>query len=414
MPLLLLAVLAALPASSVAAQTATQAQASPLIRSSEISLSRTQALLHLDLVNGRSLDLAISDGRVLIDGDAVGTAQRGGRLDQAWRELLNRAIDASPADLPGMLIEWDPPAGDAAGRLDAVLESMLRQGSTAAYAPADVAVDVTADAAVDVTADADASAEAVQADGQSLDTIEALNDEIRRLRGEIQAQVREVRLEQRRSSGPAWSRPFRHIVRGIGGILSVLVAYAVIFGIGLAVIFFGGRRYIEGVADTARHQTLRSLFVGLAGACLIIPAFILGIIALAISIVGIPALLAWIPLFPLATILALMLGYLAVAHAAGEALAERRFYATDWFRRGNSYYFLMTGIGVLVAFFLASQVVSMAGPWLGFFTGLLIFLGVVTTIAALTIGFGAVLISRAGTRPLRNGEPDLFSEESIV
>ena len=74
-----------------------------------------------------------------------------------------------------------------------------------------------------------------------------------------------------------------------------------------------------------------------------------------------------------------VLGYLGVAHAAGEAFAERRFYVTDWFKRGNSYYFLLTGLGVLLAFFLASQVVHMAGPWLRFISGILIFFGVVTT-----------------------------------
>jgi hypothetical protein len=60
----------------------------------------------------------------------------------------------------------------------------------------------------------------------------------------------------------------------------------------------------------------------------------------------------------------------------------------------------------------------MAGPWLGFIRGLLFFVGSVTTWAAITIGFGAALVSRGGSRPVRpppaDIEPDLFREEANV
>jgi len=111
-----------------------------------------------------------------------------------------------------------------------------------------------------------------------------------------------------------------------------------------------------------------------------------------------------------------LLGYIGVAHAAGEALAERRFYATDWFQRGNSYYFLITGLGLLLAPFAVMHAVSMAGPWLGFLSGILGAIGFIATWAALSIGLGAVLLSRAGTRP--NGsvpsaaspDPEIYAE----
>jgi hypothetical protein len=219
----------------------------------------------------------------------------------------------------------------------------------------------------------------------------------------------------RADRGGFWdNRPFRHVFRGLTGVAQWAIFYAVVFGIAFATIFFGGRRYIEAVADTARTSTTRSLLVGLAASFLVIPAFFLGIIALAISIVGIPVLIAWIPLFPVAVGLAILLGYIGVAHAAGEALAERRFYATDWFQRGNSYYFLMTGLGLLVAPFVAVNVIRMAGPWLGFLGGIFAAIGVVVMWAALSIGLGAVLLTRGGTRP-GNGstiasEPGIYAE----
>ena len=54
-------------------------------------------------------------------------------------------------------------------------------------------------------------------------------------------------------------------------------------------------------------RSILSGLIGLAGSFLVIPAFVLGIIALTISIVGIPALLAWVPLFPIAVVLSLAL-----------------------------------------------------------------------------------------------------------
>jgi hypothetical protein len=48
--------------------------------------------------------------------------------------------------------------------------------------------------------------------------------------------------------------------------------------------------------------------------------------------------------------------------------------------------------------FVISNVLAIAGPWLGFLRGLFIVAGVCGTVAAALIGFGAVLITRAGSR----------------
>ncbi|MFW6205958.1 MAG: hypothetical protein ACOC5I_01840, partial [Gemmatimonadota bacterium] len=245
---------------------------------------------------------------------------------------------------------------------------------------------------------------------EKLDELEELGtadlEALRQLRTELERDLRdeirnELRSELRVNDWTrAWSSPWRHVTRGLGGIFSTLITYAILVGLGFVAVFFG-RTYLEGIADTAREQTLRSGLVGLAGSFLVLPAYILGLLALAVSIVGIPLLLVFAPLFPVAVAVAALGGYLAVAHGAGESLAERRFTGDDWFSRANSYYYIITGVGLLLVLFLASHIVSMAGPWLGFLEGLLKFLAVTLTWAAFTIGFGAVLISRAGTRPGR-------------
>lgn len=365
------------------------AQTLSSVVSSEFSMSGSEAALSLELQGGRDLDLAIRDGGVFIDGVRVGDAARGSALDRQWRDLLQRAMDASSAELPQLLFQWSAD-GDMGERMDSALDAAL-------------------------------SGEAVDADAVTVVPAAPISDSVTRLVeriGELEQMVERLESQPARVTVERPSRnrnPFHRITEGIAGIFSILVTYVVLFGIGFAVIFFGGRKYIEGVADTARHAPARSFLVGLAASFLIVPAFVLGIIALVISVIGIPGLLVWVPGFPVAVVLALLLGYLGVAHAAGEAFAERRFYVTDWFQRGNSYYFLLSGIGILLALFLASQVVHMAGPWLDVIRNILIFLGFATTAVVILIGLGSVMISRGGKTPVRadgtTAERDLFTEE---
>ena len=379
----------------LAATPATAQETLTNIISSEFSLSGSAATLELELAGGRTLQLGLRDGGVFIDGARVGDAPRGSPLDREWRDLLTRAMDASPAELPQLLFEWSAEGG-AGALLDSALDAALLPGAAAVQAQA--------------------AQNAAPAAAPNTDSVNRLIERITELQSEVDRLESRSRVAvQRPSRG---RNPFHHIGEGLAGILSILVAYAVLFAIGFVVIFFGGRKYIEGVADTARHATGRSFLVGLAAAFLVVPAFILGMIALVISVIGIPGLLVWVPGFPVAVLLAALLGYIGVAHAAGESLAERRFYVTDWFQRGNSYYFLLTGLGLLLALFFAAMVVYMAGPWLGPISGVLMFLGVVTTMVVTIIGFGAVLISRGGKHPVRGTgsgtESDLFTEGAGV
>ena len=250
-----------------------------------------------------------------------------------------------------------------------------------------------------------------------------MDDSLTRLQSKIEhleEQLDEARGDAvnatRRHRGPDWLAPLRWVGRGISGMFATLITYAVLFGIGFVAIMFGGRKYIEGVADTVRAGMGRSFLVGLAGSFLLLPVFVLGVIALAISIVGIPALLVWIPLFPVAAIGAALLGFLGVAHAAGESWAERRYNGGEWITRANSYYYMATGLALLSALFIAAQVITMAGPWLSFINNILNFFGIMLTWAAATIGFGAVLISRGGSRVADRTSMDapMYAEQTNV
>src|SRR5690606_35276739 len=93
---LLLAVAFPAAAQDATAAVAQETAASPIL-SSQISVSRNDASLELELANGRRVRMQILDGRVLLDGRAIGEAARGWTLDRAWRELLDAAIDAPAA-----------------------------------------------------------------------------------------------------------------------------------------------------------------------------------------------------------------------------------------------------------------------------------------------------------------------------
>lgn len=402
----LLIVGAALFAGDVAAQ-----QSAGRILSSEIAISRDRAEIQLEMENGRKVTFATTTGSssrvpgaapmqrtTSASGDEMLLLEvsRGDALDRSWRNLLNAAMEATPEQLPGLLRDWSPPSGRGAGAFEGAMDDLLAHAWGASQAAAPVVP---------------------AAPGVIDDSVVKLEAKIQELQEELH-ETRETVIETRNTRrGPDWLAPFRRVWRGISGIFATIITLSVLFGIGLVAILFGARKYLEGVADTVRAGVGRSFLVGLAGTFLLVPVFVLGIIALAISIVGIPALIVWIPLFPVGALAACVLGYLGVAHAAGESWAERNYYGSDWFRRGNSYYFMMTGLVLLGSLFFAANVIYMAGPWLGFINAVLNFFGIVLTWGAATVGFGAVLISRGGSRPASHTaaeQSSLFTEDANV
>lgn len=227
---------------------------------------------------------------------------------------------------------------------------------------------------------------------------------------QVRAQVRSElanRLSRHQSRSFSLFSPVRRIANGIGGILQDLVSLLFLGLIGAGVVAFAGTN-LDAVAETARRSPGRAAAVGVAGTFLLVPVWIVGIIALAVSIIGIPVMIAWLPLFPLAAVAAAILGYLAVAHNVGQWLAGTDLRFADRIRPSNRMHTVVAGLVTFIGAFIVANVVSMV-PFFGFLEGLLIFVGVVATIIATTIGFGAVLLTRAGTRP-EYGFTDLHTE----
>ena len=237
-------------------------------------------------------------------------------------------------------------------------------------------------------------------DGDVVDVAKKEGAVEQEVRDQIRKELRSEILDEVRGSergGAGLFNPLRRVAGGIGGVLQDLIAVFILGLIGLGVVSFAPQN-LDTVAETARHSPGRAAMVGLAGTFLLVPVYVLGFIALLVTIVGIPVAIAWLPVFPLAALAAGLLGYLAVARNVGEWLADSGYAYTSWIRKSNSMTTLAGGLVGLMAFFVAAHVLGMV-PFFGFFKGLLVFAGVMAAIAAFLIGFGSVLLTRAGRRP---------------
>lgn len=251
-------------------------------------------------------------------------------------------------------------------------------------------------------------------DLERLGELDELEEDLRsEIREEIRRELRsELRDEFRdRYRGPDLFSPLRRVGRGLGGLFQNLFGFVLVVALGMVAVHFVPER-LERIGDTARRGPARAGLVGIAGLFLLFPAWIIGIVALAVSIIGIPVMIAWIPLFWVAAGLAAAVGYLAVARILGEWIAEQGFRGLDFLRPSNTVHALAAGVAALLIPFAAANVVEMAGPWLGVVEGLLLAVGWIAVAAAGSVGFGAILLSRGGREPRHRppgepfGEPD--------
>jgi len=196
---------------------------------------------------------------------------------------------------------------------------------------------------------------------------------------------------------------------GLGSLAKTIAMYLLFGFLGALVVYFF-RNNLEAVSDTVSFSFGRSFLTGLAAEVLFLP------IGLVMTIMIVTAIA--VPFYALAFVLLGLLGYIGVAHAAGENLTRRRFSWSTRMRRSNSYYYVLNGIGVLLALFVGAAITEMAYPLLGWSHDLLIASAWILTWVASTSGLGAALLSRAGTqrkyarpRELRELPVDTLAEE---
>ncbi|HEX8246062.1 MAG TPA: hypothetical protein VF541_21280, partial [Longimicrobium sp.] len=203
------------------------------------------------------------------------------------------------------------------------------------------------------------------------------------------------------------------IGEGIEGLISTLTLGLILCGIGAALVFYALPQ-LERVSHVVRRDTLRSAGIGIAANFLSLPAFIVGVVVLFVTIVGILLVPLFIPLFWVAIAAAAAYGVVAVAHAVGERTAEQS--GSFEAMRRNAYSYVFTGVGVLLVPLFVAHLLELTG-FLGWLGDLVELLGNLLLWLAATIGFGAVVITRGGTRagwpwkPRAGAYDPIFDEE---
>ena len=231
--------------------------------------------------------------------------------------------------------------------------------------------------------------------------------ELNELRSELRDEIRRELEEQFEGAYSSRTRsifsPFRHIWKGVAGIFQNLLTFGILSALGaLALYFWPGR--VDVVANTAKESLPKAAMVGMAGAFLFVPVWVIGCVALAISIIGIPALLAWVPLFPIAGGLAALFGFLSVAMLVGDWAQEKGVRGFEWIDGSSPLMRMVGGIFAVTLLAVATNVLRMGGPLLGFFHGLMSFVAGLTLLGMISVGFGAVLLSRGGRRTYTEGD----------
>lgn len=175
----------------------------------------------------------------------------------------------------------------------------------------------------------------------------------------------------------------------LGALQLVFAWFAVILVLGIGVLVMAGE-YLDGVLDTLERSVARSLLVGFGAQLAIVPALVVLVVALAITVVGILLIPFAIVAYAIAVAGLVSLGFLAAARLTGHA-ATRRHAATE---RGTALKALLIGVTAYLAlWFLAA-----AFTWQPVLAGVLRGLAFAVTWVVATAGFGATILSRAGAR----------------
>jgi len=197
-------------------------------------------------------------------------------------------------------------------------------------------------------------------------------------------------------------------LRRAAGLAGVFFTLGVI---GFGMVIFA-RHNLEVVSDTVSNSFGRSFLVGLIGQLLVLPTFGMLVVGLILSVVGVLLLPFAVIVFGLLAVLAVLVGFLAVAHAMGETYTRRRMALGATIGSPNSYRYLLIGLGAVSTIWLAWVVFG----WVPVAGQVIQGAAILMTWLLGTVGFGAALLSRAGAREQFSGRllpPEAMTDEYL-
>ncbi|HEX6536918.1 MAG TPA: hypothetical protein VF041_20200 [Gemmatimonadaceae bacterium] len=227
----------------------------------------------------------------------------------------------------------------------------------------------------------------------------ALGGDVRNDGGSVEGEMRTISAL---TVGPLGATPLRTPAQATRRSVSLAVGWYLVLGvIGLGVVLFA-RSNLETIAERIREDFSRAFLFGVLGQLAILPAIILSVVALAITIIGVLLIPFAVVALILAAAGALALGFLGMSFVTGEAVLRRG----DAGRAPGGVALQLLLVGLSLYFLL--WVLGAAFTWAGVVGAVLRLVAAVVTWVAVTVGFGATLASRGGTRP-RMGEPAVIA-----
>lgn len=230
--------------------------------------------------------------------------------------------------------------------------------------------------------------------GHVTGNVAAVDGRVRAVGGSVEGDIRSISgLTGDLLSRAAGRATDREPLSTWGALRLVLAWFAILCVIGIGVLLFAERN-LDGVVLALERQFSRSFWTGVLAQLAAIPVLLVALVALAATLIGILLIPFAVVAYIIAVAGLLMLGFLAVARFTGRGFSSGRSAPG---RRLNLRA-LLIGIGLYVGLWLLAamftwnpmagailRAVALAGSWV-----------------ALTLGLGATLITRAGTR--RDGQ----------
>jgi len=191
-------------------------------------------------------------------------------------------------------------------------------------------------------------------------------------------------------SRPAFPTTHREPLGTWGSVKLVIGWFALFTIIGLGVMVFAEGN-LDGVVIALERGFSRSFWIGLTGQVVMLPALLVLVVTLAITVIGVLLIPFAIVAYVIAAAGLVTLGFLAVARLTGGALTSDRGTTSP---RGVHLRALIMG---LVAY-LGLWMVAALFTWSPIVGATLRVLAIAITWVAATVGLGAALTSRAGTQ----------------